>query len=389
MMVPQSQNERRFTRFLDGPLRRAVWRRLEMVRRGRLVVEDGQGRGTFGQAKGEGLAATLQVHDPRFYHGLVFDGSLGAAEAYLRGYWSCDDLVGLVRIFCQNPAVSAAVESGPARLLGPLRRIAHLLRRNTTAGSRRNIAAHYDLGDDFFALFLDETMAYSCAIFPEPQATLHEASLAKFDRICRKLALAADDHLLEIGSGWGGLAIFAAQQYGCRVTTTTISRRQFEFTKKRIEAAGLADRVEVLCEDYRNLQGTFDKLVSVEMIEAVGYEYFDTYFRVCSERLKADGMMLLQAIVIPDQRFDRYRRSVDFIQRLRLSGRLPAVDRGHLPVAGPPDRLPGLPPRGHHAALRRNAGNLAAAVPRESRSGEKAGMLRGVHPHLGVLLLLL
>ena len=152
MTVPQPQAERRSTRFLDWPLRRAVWRRLEMVKRGRLVVEDGQGRGEpLARRTATGFAATLHVRDPRFYQCLVLDGSLGAAEAYIRGYWSCDDLVGLVRIFCQNPAVSAAVEGGPARLLGPLRRLAHLLRRNTTAGSRRNIEAHYDLGNDFFA----------------------------------------------------------------------------------------------------------------------------------------------------------------------------------------------------------------------------------------------
>jgi len=163
-------------------------------------------------------------------------------------------------------------------------------------------------------------MAYSCAVFPRPDSTLHEASVAKFDRVCRKLALTADDHVLEIGSGWGGFAVYAAGQYGCRVTTTTISRKQYEYTRQRVEAAGLADRVTVLFEDYRVLQGTFDKLVSIEMIEAVGYQYFDSYFRVCSERLKPHGMMLLQAIVIPDQRYDRYRRSADFIQRYVFPG---------------------------------------------------------------------
>ena len=257
---------------------------------------------------------------------MVFGGSLGAAEAYIQGYWTCNDLVSLVRIFCRSAAISASLERGPARIFSPLAKIGHWLRRNTSSGSRRNIEAHYDLGNDFFSLFLDETKAYSCAIFPQPQSTLYEASVAKFDHICRKLALSADDHVLEIGSGWGGFAIHAARNYGCRVTTTTISRKQYDYTWQQVEAAGLAGRITVLYEDYRVLKGSYDKLVSIEMIEAVGYQYFDTYFRVCSERLKPHGMMLLQAIVIPDQRFDRYRRSVDFIQRYIFPGGcLPSV----------------------------------------------------------------
>ncbi|HBO45638.1 MAG TPA: SAM-dependent methyltransferase, partial [Planctomycetaceae bacterium] len=207
-----------------------------------------------------------------------------------------------------------------ARLSGLVAAIAHRLRRNTASGSRRNIAAHYDLGDEFFSLFLDETMAYSCAIFPRPDSTLREASVAKFDRICRKLRLMPADHLLEIGSGWGGFALHAAREYGCRITTTTISRKQYAYTRRLVEAAGLSNRVTVLDLDYRDVRGSFDKLVSIEMIEAVGHEYFDTFFRVCSERLTPNGMMLLQAIVIPDERFERYRRSVDFIQRYIFPG---------------------------------------------------------------------
>ncbi|HPM82591.1 MAG TPA: cyclopropane-fatty-acyl-phospholipid synthase family protein [Candidatus Anammoximicrobium sp.] len=305
---------------IDLAARRIVWRRLGSLDEGRLTIADGGERREFGRSGEISPAATIEIRDPRFYRQLVFGGSLGAAEAFLRGYWTCDDLVSLVRIFCRNTIVASGLERGPARILSPLARIAHWLRRNTPSGSRRNIAAHYDLGNEFFALFLDETMAYSCAVFPRPDSTLHEASVAKFDRVCRKLALTADDHVLEIGSGWGGFAVYAAGQYGCRVTTTTISRKQYEYTRQRVEAAGLADRVTVLFEDYRVLQGTFDKLVSIEMIEAVGYQYFDSYFRVCSERLKPHGMMLLQAIVIPDQRYDRYRRSADFIQRYVFPG---------------------------------------------------------------------
>jgi cyclopropane-fatty-acyl-phospholipid synthase len=305
----------RFARALRG----LVWRRLSRLGEGRLVIEDGDERREFGRSDG-GPTARIEVRDPRFYRHLVFGGSLGAAEAYLRGYWTCDDLVALVRLFARNAAVAGDLERGPARLLGAAARIAHGLRRNTPSGSRRNIAAHYDLGNEFFALFLDETMAYSCALFPQAESTLYEASVAKFDRIGRKLDLRADDHLLEIGSGWGGFALHAAKNYGCRVTTTTISRKQFDYTRRQVEAAGLADRVTVLCEDYRKLTGAYDKLVSIEMIEAVGHRYFDAYFRACSQRLKPDGLMLLQAITIPDQRYDRYRRSADFIQRYVFPG---------------------------------------------------------------------
>jgi len=303
-----------------GILRRMVSKRLKSLRGGRIIIDDGAEQLVCGSG-GEGpLSANVRVFDGRFYRYLVFGGSLGAAEAYIRGYWECDDLVKLVRIFCRDAAVSMGLERGPATLARLLHTIAHRLRRNTESGSRRNIIAHYDLGDEFFSMFLDETMAYSCAIFPRTGSTLYEASVAKYDRICQKLELTADDRVLEIGSGWGGFAIHAAQRYGCRVTTTTISPRQYQFTRRQVESAGLGDRVTVLCEDYRSLTGTYDKLVSIEMIEAVGHDYFDTYFRICSDRLKPDGMMLLQAIIIPDQRYDRYRRSVDFIQRYIFPG---------------------------------------------------------------------
>jgi cyclopropane-fatty-acyl-phospholipid synthase len=311
---------------IDRMLRRLVWSRLESLAEGQLRIKDHETCQDFGRPGDNSPRTTLEVFDPRFYRHLVFGGSLGAAEAYIRGFWTCEDLVSMVRLFCRNSAVSARLENGPARLLSPLARFAHWLRRNTSSGSRRNIAAHYDLGNDFFSLFLDETMAYSCAVFPRIESTLHEASIAKFDRVCRKLALTEKDHLLEIGTGWGGFAIHAAKNYGCRVTTTTISRKQYEYSRNLVARTGLSDRVTVLCEDYRVLSGSFDKLVSIEMIEAVGHKYFDTYFRNCSERLKPHGTMLLQAIVIPDQRYDRYRRSVDFIQRYIFPGGcLPSV----------------------------------------------------------------
>ena len=317
---PRPTRSTRLGRFLDESSRQMVFRRLRSLSHGSLAVVDADGRRPFGPPTAEEAILELHVRDPRFYRDLVSGGSLGAAEAYLRGYWDCDRLVDLLRLFCRDTTASGRLEGRLARWVGSWRTITHRLRRNTPAGSRRNIAAHYDLGDDFFSLFLDKTMAYSCGVFANPQSTLREASLAKFERVCRKLQLSGEDHVLEIGSGWGGFAVHAAQNYGCCVTTTTISKRQYNFTLRRVQEEGLADRVTVLCKDYRKLTGQFDKLVSIEMIEAVGYEYFDTYFQACSNLLKADGMMLLQAITIPDQRFDRYRRSVDFIQRYVFPG---------------------------------------------------------------------
>jgi cyclopropane-fatty-acyl-phospholipid synthase len=303
-----------------GLLRRLVSQRLGALAHGRLIIEDEDQRRTFGESSADAISATVKVHDPRFYRRLVFGGSLGAAEAYIHGFWTCDSLINLVRIFCRNGELSSGLEKGAVQMLSPLRLFAHRTRRNTRSGSRRNIASHYDLGNDFFSLFLDPTLAYSCAIFPTGESTLLEASEAKFDRICRKLELKPEDHLLEIGTGWGGFALYAARKYGCRVTTTTISQKQYEFSQNLIRKAGLENRVTVLMEDYRRLRGSYDKLVSIEMIEAVGHQYFDTYFRVCSELLKPHGMMLLQAIIIPDQKYDRYRRSVDFIQRYIFPG---------------------------------------------------------------------
>jgi len=261
------------------------------------------------------LEVTVRVHDARFWSELAFGGSIGAGEAYMEGYWSTDDLTALVRVLLQNRDVLDGMETGLARLTVPLQKSLHWLNRNTREGSRRNIAAHYDLGNDFFSLFLDPTMMYSSAIFERPEMTLEEAQRERLHRICRKLELKPGDHLLEIGTGWGGLAIHAAQHYGCRVTTTTISREQFGHARERVAAAGLADRVTLLLEDYRDLRGRYDKLASIEMIEAVGHAFYDTYFRQCGRLLEDEGLMLLQAITIADQRYAAARRSVDFIQR--------------------------------------------------------------------------
>jgi cyclopropane-fatty-acyl-phospholipid synthase len=215
----------------------------------------------------------------------------------------------------RNREVQDRLEGGLARLAGVIQRLLHRLNDNTLNGSRRNIAAHYDLGNDFYRLFLDPTMAYSCGVFERPDSTLHEASLAKFDRICGKLGLAAGMSLVEIGTGWGGFALHAARHYGCRVTTTTISRQQYDYTAAQIAAAGLADRVTLLQKDYRELQGQFDRLVSIEMIEAVGHRHLPTFFTACARLLKPDGIALLQAITVPDRVYPRYCKTPDFINR--------------------------------------------------------------------------
>jgi cyclopropane-fatty-acyl-phospholipid synthase len=341
---------------LDGLARRLVLRQLERLELGQLRVTDGADIYRFGSAEHGSIAVHISVADPRFFSELAFGGSIGAAEAYMHGYWHCDDLVALVRLLLQNRAVLDGMEGGAARFTVPLQKLFHWVNRNTHEGARRNIAAHYDLGNDFFALWLDETYMYSAAIFERPDMSLHEAQQARLDRICRKLQLKPDDHVMEIGTGWGGFALHAAQNYGCRVTTTTISSEQYEMAYQRVVDAGLHDRVTLLLEDFRDLEGPYDKLVSIEMIEAIGHELLVPYFRKCSELLKPSGAMLLQAITIADQRYEEYRKSVDFIQRYIFPG-------GHLPslavmtdaVANHTDmRLLGLEDIGLHYATTLN-----------------------------------
>ncbi|MCA9056490.1 MAG: class I SAM-dependent methyltransferase, partial [Planctomycetaceae bacterium] len=242
------------------------------------------------------LTAAVHVRDRRFFREVVFGGSLGAAEAYLRGFWDCDDLTSLLRIFCRNLDRMNGMERGPARWGRGLATAAHRLAHNSRRGSRRNIAAHYDLSNEFFQIFLDPTMLYSSALFTTDEQTLEAASLAKVDRMCRKLDLQPGDHVVEIGTGWGAFAIHAAREYGCHVTTTTISRRQLEFASERVAKAGLTDRITLLSADYRDLRGTYDKLASIEMIEAVGHQYLPAYFQACDQLLKPGGLMAIQAI---------------------------------------------------------------------------------------------
>jgi cyclopropane-fatty-acyl-phospholipid synthase len=306
---------------LDALGKRAVLAKLAALRDGCLVMVEGSERHRFGKPSAAlPEPVVIHVHDARLYGDVAFGGSVGAGEAYMRGYWTSAQMVDVVRLFVLNMDTLDGLETGLARFTNPLRKAVHALRRNSRAGSRRNIAAHYDLGNEFFRSFLDETLMYSSATFEHATQSLHDAQLARLDRICRKLELGPDDHLLEIGTGWGGLALHAAQHFGCRVTTTTISREQWTLARERVREAGLEDRIEVLCEDYRDLTGTYDKLVSIEMIEAIGHEYHDTYFARCAQLLEPEGAMLLQAITIADQRYERARRSVDFIQRYIFPG---------------------------------------------------------------------
>ena len=304
---------------IDGISRRSLFELFGRIESGALsVVENGQ-RHVFGRPSD--LSATITVHDAAAYRALLWRGSVGAGEGYMAGLWTCDDLAALARIFARNLDALAAIEGGAARLMRfTSQLVAKATRRNTRAGSRRNIAHHYDLSNEFFGIFLDESMMYSSGIFEWEAATLEDAQLAKLDRVCQKLDLRPQDHLLEIGSGWGALAIHAARSYGCRVTTTTVSAEQHRLTTERVRALGLQDRIEVLLSDYRDLTGQYDKLVSIEMVEAVGHEYLEDYFRACSERLAPDGQMLIQAITIADQHHDQHRASVDFIQEYIFPG---------------------------------------------------------------------
>jgi cyclopropane-fatty-acyl-phospholipid synthase len=313
--------ERLNVRALDRFSRRLLFKLLQRLERGRLHLVDGAERHSFGRISERfPLEATLTVHHQRFYGDCLFGGTIGAGEAYMSGFWSADDLTAVIRIFALHPELFSGMDKGFARIMTPLYKYFHASKKNTREGSRRNIIAHYDLGNDFYRLFLDDTLTYSCGIFERPDSSLREASIAKYDRICRKLELSPADHVLEIGTGWGGFAIHAATHYGCRVTTTTISDRQHETAGQRFAAAGIADRITLLKQDYRDLTGAFDKLVSIEMIEAVGHQFLDEFFRVCSERLKPDGQMLLQAITIRDQVFDWHKRNVDFIKRYIFPG---------------------------------------------------------------------
>ena len=306
---------------LDGWAKRIVMRLMASITWGRIKMVEGSDAAMFGSSEtNDQPEVTIEILHPRFYSAVVFGGSVGLAEAFIAGLWKCNDLSGMIRILVRNLPVLERVEYGPAWMSLLLRKLFHLLHRNTKLGSRKNILAHYDLGNEFYSLFLDSTMTYSSGIFESESTSLEEASIAKYDRICRKLQLKPQDQVVEIGSGWGGFAVYAAENFGCHVTTTTISDSQYEYTDDLINRKGLTDRIEILKKDYRDVSGRFDKLVSIEMIEAVGHAFIETFFSTCSHLLKPDGIMALQAITIKDQRYRRHVRDVDFIKRYIFPG---------------------------------------------------------------------
>jgi cyclopropane-fatty-acyl-phospholipid synthase len=299
-------------------LTRLLFNMLENIQHGQLTVQQGDKIRTFGNDRS--LRAHVTIHDSRAYYKIVFGGSIGAGEAYIDKLWDVDNLTALVRIMVLNMSLLDRMERGLAWLSRPVNLVKHLLNSNNKQGSKRNILAHYDLGNEMYSTFLDPTMMYSSAIYPKADSNLEEAQRHKLDVICKKLDLKPTDKVIEIGSGWGGFAIHAARNYGCHVTTTTISDAQYSEAKKRISAMGLTDKISLIQKDYRELTGQFDKLVSIEMIEAVGDKYLPDFFKQCESLLKPDGKMLIQAITIADQKYTQYARSVDFIQRYIFPG---------------------------------------------------------------------
>jgi cyclopropane-fatty-acyl-phospholipid synthase len=314
--------------------REAMFKVFSKLEIGSLTVHEGGDSHHFGEVKQEGEPrAEVHIHDPGVYGQLLTGGTIASGETYIKEHWSSPAPVELIRLFCANMAMMNSLDAKQSWVMKVALDVAHRLNRNTHKGSQDNIAAHYDLGNEFFSLFLDPSMMYSSALFDQSCDTLESASVAKLDEMCRQLELKPGDHLLEIGTGWGGMAIHAARNYGCRVTSTTISREQYDYACQRVQSEGLEGQITLLCEDYRKLTGEYDKLVSIEMIEAVGHEFYKSYFEMCTRLLKIDGKMVIQAITVADQRYQSARDEVDFIKRYIFPGGcLPslAVIAGHI-----------------------------------------------------------
>ncbi|SRR5579871_174881 len=281
---------------------------------------------TFGNGI-ENITANIQICDNNFFRHCLLFGDVGFGEAYVNGYWETDNISDVIKWFLLNIDNAPSVSGSKAKafLLNGLRfanKLYHFKRINSISGSKKNIADHYDLNNDFFSLFLDETMTYSAAYFKQSDISLQQAQLEKYERLCQQLHLQPADHVLEIGSGWGANAIFIAKNYGCRVTTVTISEEQYKLAKQKIEQENLSGQVEVLLKDYRFITGKFDKIVSIEMLEAVGAQFLDMYFKKCGELLKKNGILALQVITCPDSRFESLRKGVDWIQKYIFPGSL-------------------------------------------------------------------
>lgn len=298
--------------------RALVFNQLKKIKTGQITIIEGSQKFSFG--KKDKLNVTVTVHDPRFFGALAFGGSIGVSEAFMQKFWSVSDLTKLIRIMAINQNTMDQLEGLFNMFLKPILKCLHYLNQNSVKGSEINISKHYDLGNDFFSLFLDSTMMYSSAVFKNPHDSLYQGSIHKLETICQGLELTSQDHIIEIGSGWGGFAIYAAKHYGCKVTTTTISKEQYKYVSQKIKDLKLSHKITVLFSDYRHLKGQYDKLVSIEMLEAVGYQYYETYFKVCASLLKPQGLAVIQTITITDQRYEKAKRSVDFIQRYIFPG---------------------------------------------------------------------
>ena len=303
---------------MNDLFKKLVYKQLSQINNASIFIEDGDEIKKFGNSKS--LTAKIKVISPSFYKNIIFGGSIGASESFIRGEWKSPNLTKVIQVFARNTEAQDKLESFFIFLLQPFFRVIHRLNQNTIKGSKKNISRHYDLSNDFFKLFLDKKMMYSSAIYKTKKTNLEDAAANKLNVICKKLKLKKSDHLIEIGSGWGGFAIYAAKNYGCKVTTTTISTEQYKYTNNRIKEMGLTKQIRVLLKDYRSLRGQYDKLVSIEMIEAVGHQFYDEYFSVISRLLKADGDALIQAITIKDQRYSHAIKSVDFIQKYIFPG---------------------------------------------------------------------
>ena len=291
----------------------------EKIKHGCIVLNENNKKIVFGN-KNDVLKTEATIFSNEFYILAGSGGEVGVAEAYAAGYWDAEDMVKLIQIVIKNQEIQEALDGGMAKLISPFNRLIHRYRKNTMSGSKNNIVAHYDLSNDFFQKWLDRSMTYSCAVFEPKEISLYDASIEKLDRICRKLELKPSDHVVEIGTGWGSFAVHAVRNYGCSVTTTTISEEQFDYVSQLIEEEKLSDKITLLKNDYRDLSGQFDKLVSIEMIEAVGYNYIRKFFQVCSNLLKPDGLMAFQGITYHEQGFENHLNSVDFIKKYIFPG---------------------------------------------------------------------
>ncbi len=313
------------TNWKHAAAKKALLKLLSKITHGSLTLQDNDESYQFGNLNSD-LKAHVVVNDPRLYWNMLSGGTIAAGESYFNSQWDSPDVTKVIRVMVRNSALIDTIDHRFSGLSQLVQRFSHFANRNSQSQSKKNIVAHYDLGNDFYKLFLDETMMYSSAVFKNPDDTLYQAQIQKLDDICQRVQLKPGDKVIEIGTGWGGFAIHAAKHYGVHVSTTTISDAQHAYAKAQIEKEGLTDKITLLKEDYRNLEGKYDKLVSIEMIEAVGHQFLPTFFQTCNDLLKPNGKMLIQAITIADQRYDRYRKQADFIQKYIFPGGfLPSV----------------------------------------------------------------